>query len=164
VSRAKPSFSIGQIFKKTGKLLKLSEQQLVDCARGSDYMRNQGCGGGVVSDVFEYIKSNGVTLSTTYPYPYRANDTFPCSYNSSTSVSKLNSYYWPQNIDENYLKNLLVQIGPLSVRKFLIFSFYFYQTMKFDFSKISIDASKPTFLHYKSGVYKDDSCSTTVNQ
>lgn len=125
----------GQIFKKTGKLVKLSEQQLLDCARGPKYSRNKGdiklfsmkrlrnskthsgCNGGVVSLVYDYIKVNGVTRNVTYPYPYQAVDNLTCSYNSSTSVSKLKSYVWPQNIDENYLKDLLTFVGPIAVRK-----------------------------------------------
>lgn len=108
---------LGQLFKKTGKLIKLSEQQLLDCSRGPAYSRNKGCKGGVVSLVFDYVKLNGVTENSTYAYPYQANDTFACSYNPSTSVTKLSDYVWPQSIDEIYLKNLLVKIGPLSVRK-----------------------------------------------
>jgi cathepsin L len=129
----KLKISSGQIFKKTKQLVKLSEQQLIDCARGPNYERNSGCKGGVVSLVFDYVKLNGVTKNSSYPRPYAANDTFPCSYNSSTSVTKLKDYVWPQNIDENYLKNLLAQIGPLSVKANSFQPFLSFRMLNFNF-------------------------------
>ncbi|XP_019389474.1 PREDICTED: pro-cathepsin H [Crocodylus porosus] len=51
---------------KTGKLLMLSEQQLVDCAQN---FNNHGCSGGLPSQAFEYILYNkGLMGEDTYPY------------------------------------------------------------------------------------------------
>merc|ERR1719450_421267 len=49
----------------TGKLLSLSEQELVDCA-GS--YGNQGCNGGLMDDGFKYIEAKGDALESTYSY------------------------------------------------------------------------------------------------
>ncbi|XP_066947856.1 digestive cysteine proteinase 2-like [Macrobrachium rosenbergii] len=53
----------GANFIKTGKLISLSEQQLVDCSK-----ENNGCNGGVVQWAIDYIKSaGGITSEDSYP-------------------------------------------------------------------------------------------------
>ncbi|KER34143.1 hypothetical protein T265_12431, partial [Opisthorchis viverrini] len=54
----------GQWFKKTGQLLTLSEQQLIDCDSVDD-----GCGGGYPPDTYgDIVKMGGLELNADYPY------------------------------------------------------------------------------------------------
>ncbi|KAI4325140.1 hypothetical protein MLD38_030563 [Melastoma candidum] len=54
---------------RTGKLLSLSEQEILDCDADRD---NQGCNGGLMDKAFLFIKQNGgITTETNYPYQPR---------------------------------------------------------------------------------------------
>ena len=56
----------GQHFKKTAKLVSLSEEQLVEC----DTV-DKGCWGGLMDSAFVYIKKNG-GIDTEESFPYTA--------------------------------------------------------------------------------------------
>ena len=51
----------------TGKLLDLSEQELVDCATGKGYY-NMGCNGGQMDSAFKFIINEGQCADSSYPY------------------------------------------------------------------------------------------------
>ena len=65
------AFSLGyaisaQIFKRIGKIERVSEQQMVDC---STTMGNHGCSGGSLRNTLKYLSScGGVMRSKDYPY------------------------------------------------------------------------------------------------
>lgn len=48
---------------KTGNLVELSEQQMVDCVS-----RNAGCHGGLSQNAFSYVRQNGITTEESYKY------------------------------------------------------------------------------------------------
>merc|ERR1719210_188888 len=47
----------------TGKLVSLSEQQLVDCDHGDN-----ACGGGLMQRAFKYAKGHAICTEDSYPY------------------------------------------------------------------------------------------------
>ena len=53
---------------RTGKLVSLSEQELVSCAREGG---NQGCNGGLMDNAFEWIVENG-GVDSEKQYQYKA--------------------------------------------------------------------------------------------
>ena len=90
---------------KTGNLLSLSEQQLVDCS--SSY-GNHGCNGGLMQYAFSYIKDYGITSYSSYPYTAVGGT---CQ--SFTPVTKLTGC---ANVPANELQlTLAAQSQPISV-------------------------------------------------
>uniref|UniRef100_A0A0D9WIE7 Granulins domain-containing protein n=1 Tax=Leersia perrieri TaxID=77586 RepID=A0A0D9WIE7_9ORYZ len=54
---------------KTGSLISLSEQELIDCDRSY----NSGCGGGLMDYAYKFVVKNG-GIDTEQDYPYRETD------------------------------------------------------------------------------------------
>ncbi|XBH80794.1 hypothetical protein VPH35_106467 [Triticum aestivum] len=78
--------NVGIVKLKTGKLISLSEQELVDCdVHGED----QGCEGGLMDDAFKFIIKNG-GLTTESNYPYTA--TYDKCKNGTNGVATMKSY------------------------------------------------------------------------
>lgn len=56
----------GQIFKRTGRIVMLSEQQIVDC---SITLGNHGCAGGSLRNTLKYLEGcGGLMRQVDYPY------------------------------------------------------------------------------------------------
>ena len=126
----------GQHFLKTGSLVSLSEQQLVDC---SGAFGNFGCSGGWPYQADEYLKTVAGD-DTEACYPYKAHDE-NCQYKSSCAGSDCTGYVSITKDSESALQDAVATKGPISV---------------------CIDASHASFQMYRSGVYYEPSCSTTA--
>ncbi|MCL4160270.1 UNVERIFIED_CONTAM: hypothetical protein GTU68_039015, partial [Idotea baltica] len=126
----------GQHFRKTGKLLSLSAQQIVDC---SGSFGNLGCSGGNVEPVFNYIKSvGGIESEKSYPY---ADEEDKCEFHKSYVVATCSGYVQIPSGNEMALQEAVATIGPVSV---------------------AIDAHFSSFKFYKHGVYNEPNCFTNA--
>jgi len=125
----------GQHSKKTGKLVSLSEQQLVDC---SGKFGNFGCMGGLMDNAFRYIKANG-GIDTEASYPYEARDGH-CRFKPADIGATVAGYTDVPEGDEAALTQAIATVGPISV---------------------AIDASHFSFQLYHTGVYYEKRCSST---
>lgn len=124
----------GQHFKKTGSLVSLSEQNLIDC---SGEFGNQGCNGGLMDNAFEYVKENkGLDLEVDYPYEAE-DDT--CRFKIKWVGATDSGYVDVTQGDENALQEAVATVGPIS---------------------IAIDASHMSFQMYSGGVYDEPECSS----
>lgn len=130
----------GQYFKKNGKLVSFSEQQLVDC---SSSFGNMGCNGGLMDNGFDYIKSiapNGLDTEDSYAYEGRDGQ---CKADAGTQPNPQGEVTGHTDVpqgNEDALVNALASTGPVSV---------------------AIDASHMSFQFYSHGTYYESSCSSS---
>jgi len=122
----------GQHFRKTGKLLSLSEQNLVDCSAS---FGNNGCNGGLMDNAFKYIKANG-GIDTEQSYPYEGVEE-SCHFNPSDIGETDKGFVDVTPGSEHDLKKAVAAVGPVSV---------------------AIDASHESFQFYSHGVYDEPEC------
>ncbi|XP_057370712.1 procathepsin L-like [Daphnia carinata] len=118
---------------KTGKLVTLSEENIVDC---SQKYGNAGCNGGLALRAWNYVKDIGI--NTEEAYPYQGEETL-CEYSASNYGGNVTSWsYATRSNDEEAMKAVVANYGPLAV---------------------SIDATNWEF--YSSGVFSSAACSNT---
>jgi C1A family cysteine protease len=117
-----------------GILKSFSEQQLVDCSYSYGDL---GCNGGLMQNAFTYIHDNGITTEDSYPYT-ATSSRFSCQ--KFTPIAYVSGC---ENVIPNELQlTYSVANQPVSV---------------------SIEADSRSFQLYKSGVYDDSSCGTTLD-
>uniref|UniRef100_A0ABK0LAF9 Cathepsin S n=1 Tax=Rattus norvegicus TaxID=10116 RepID=A0ABK0LAF9_RAT len=102
----------GQLKLKTGKLVSLSAQNLVDCSTEEKY-GNKGCGGGFMTEAFQYIIDNG-GIDSEASYPYKAMDE-KCHYDPKNRAATCSRYIELPFGDEEALKEAVATKGPVSV-------------------------------------------------
>ncbi|TDG49695.1 hypothetical protein AWZ03_003933 [Drosophila navojoa] len=124
----------GHHFIKSGRLIPLSEQNLMDCSGGYN---NHGCHGGFPSAALMYVRNNrGIDTESSYPYEGRLGY---CRYRRSFSGATVSGVKRVPRT-ESALAYALAEKGPVSV---------------------CVDASK--FQHYRGGIFSDPSCGQHVN-
>jgi cathepsin L len=113
-------------FLKTGKLVSLSEQELVDCSQAEG---NSGCEGGLMDFGFQYIIDNkGITSEKSYPYTAQDGT---CQSSGKTNVATINGFSDVTANSATALKSAAA-IQPVSV---------------------AIEADQDGFQFYSSGVF-----------
>jgi C1A family cysteine protease len=121
---------------KTGKLVSLSEQQLVDCSRSYG---NMGCNGGLMDQAFKYVEASG-GLCSEQEYPYTARDGTCQSPSCGTKYDPISGYTDVSHDSEQALMDAVAK-GPVS---------------------IAIEADQSAFQFYRGGVLTG-SCGTRLD-
>jgi len=135
----------GAIKLKTGKLTKLSAQQIVDCSTPSSGFMNHGCKGGTMVKSYKYIIKNGLMKWEDYGYRTELNSRpecklvySHCKYKKHKVAQRIHGYVNIRKGSEGDLKNA-VGMRPVSA---------------------AIDAHHRPFKLYRSGVFSLASCTT----
>ncbi|XP_060589694.1 procathepsin L-like [Ruditapes philippinarum] len=128
----------GQVIKNHGgsEIPDLSEQNLVDCAKGEKY-HNLGCKGGWMHNAYQYIKDNG-GIDSEFCYPYRAIDQ-TCRYIRECRTAR-DCGYKKVGRNEYSLRKALSNVGPIA---------------------IAMDVNHKGFWFYKEGIFYEPACNGT---
>ena len=120
---------------KNNHLRNISEQQIVDCSGNEG---NQGCFGGYMNQVFQYVIDNdGICSEQEYPYNAIQNK---CN-DKCQSIVQISSYQNVTQNNETILMNAVAQ-QPVSV---------------------AIQANLPSFQFYSKGIYNDSQCTDELD-
>ncbi|KAL6662242.1 hypothetical protein ACP70R_000101 [Stipagrostis hirtigluma subsp. patula] len=119
----------------TGKLVPLSEQQLLDCTSNSKY-GNNGCNGGWMDSAFQYIMDNG-GIAAEDAYPYKETQGM-CQANAQPAAM-ISSYQDVPSDDEAALAAAVAR------------------------QPVSVALNCNNFQFYHSGMMTGDSCGTELN-
>ncbi|XP_071356509.1 cathepsin K-like isoform X1 [Trachinotus anak] len=122
----------GQLKKRTGVLVPLSPQNLVDCSTSDG---NHGCRGGYISKAFKYvIRNGGVDSEKFYPYEHQNGK---CRYSVKGKAGYCSDLHILPSGDERALQAAVASVGPVAV---------------------AVNAMLPSFQHYRGGLYNVPAC------
>merc|ERR1719429_986235 len=128
----------GTLYLNTNKLVRLSQQALIDCSWG---FGNNGCDGGEDFRVYQWmIKHGGIPTEDSYG-PYLGQDGY-CHLNESSVGLKIKGWVNVTSGSVDALKVAIAAHGPVSV---------------------AIDASHKSLSFYSNGVYYEEKCSNDIN-
>lgn len=123
-------------YRRFGKKVALSQQELVDCSKGHG---NTGCRGGWMHYAYDYvIQFDG--LQTRASYPYITAEGLTCNQDSSKSVKGLLSSY--VIIDPHDTDHMIRALATNALAS-------------------AVDATDITF--YNTGIYNNKHCSSSIN-
>lgn len=130
----------GALFKKTGNLVRLSEQELMDC---SWKFNNRACNGGEDGRSYRWMlnTTNG-HISTEESYGPYMNAASWCHFERAKPGAQIDGYVSIPEGDMLAFNDALINVGPLSV---------------------AIDATQPSLYFYKGGLYDDPKCGKTLD-
>ena len=120
---------------KTGTLVSLSEQQLVDCS--SSY-GNNACNGGLMDNAFKYVKANKLESESDYPYTGKKGT---CAYVSSKGKVQLSGL---TDVTANSPSQLQAAVAQQPV-------------------SVAIEADKSVFQSYSGGIITSTACGTSLD-
>ncbi len=120
---------------KTGSLISLSEQQLVDCSKAYG---NNACNGGLMDNAFKYAKANKMETEADYPYTGRAGT---CTYSSAKGKVLLTGL---TDVTANSGSQLQAAVAQQPV-------------------SVAIEADKSVFQSYTGGIITSTTCGTSID-
>ncbi|XP_017278361.1 procathepsin L-like [Kryptolebias marmoratus] len=126
----------GQMKKKTGVLITLSPQNLVDCSIPD---RNFGCNGGFITKSYSYIiRNRGVDSESFYPYEHQNGK---CRYSDKGKAAYCSDLHILPQGDEAALQAAVASVGPIAV---------------------AVNAMLSSFQLYKGGLYNVPDCNPVL--
>lgn len=129
----------GAHFLKTGELLELSNQQLIDCSWPAG---NHGCRGGFQDRTLRWVKRNGVASRRDYG-PYLAQEGFcHCGKSDNCTFTHISGFSKVKKNNSDALKVAMVTHGPIVS---------------------SMNSDQKTFRFYSHGIYDDPKCGKKTN-
>ncbi|XP_055628092.1 digestive cysteine proteinase 1 [Toxorhynchites rutilus septentrionalis] len=126
-------------FLKTNKLVRLSQQALIDCSWGYG---NNGCDGGEDFRAYQWMMEVGGIPSEEEYGGYLGQDGY-CRVENQTLYAPITGWVNVTSGDADAMKVALFKHGPLS---------------------IAIDAGHKTFSYYANGIYYDPECKNKLEQ